>query len=289
MIDLTEKPLQVVRAQLIVLCLMAAILTGVVAVFLPFGIDWHLTFRPASLAVLSGKSPYTVDIFGLPPWGLLPFLPLALLPENIGRAIIFVASLVAFGFAAYRLGARPIALAAFLISPPVVHCLLNANVDWLPVLGFILPPQIGLFFVSVKPQVGFGVAVFWLVEAWRTGGWRQVVRVFWPITLALLASFVVFGFWPFRAMFVFTSSQGWNASLWPASLPVGLTLLVATLRRRQVKYAMAAAPCLSPYVLFHAWSGALVALADSPVEMSAAVIGLWALIVIRALALSGGS
>jgi len=263
------------------------IFVALASVYLPSGVDWHLTFRPASLAVLSGQSPYSVEIFGLPPWGLIPFVPLALLPENVGRGVIFVMSLAGFGFAAHRLGARPIALAAFLISPPVVHCLLNANVDWLPILGFILPPQIGLFFVSVKPQVGFGVAGFWLVEAWRTGGWRQVARVFWPITLALLASFVVFGFWPLRSMFVFTSSQGWNASLWPASLPVGLTLLVAALRRRQVKYAMAAAPCLSPYVLFHAWSGALVALADSPVEMSAAVIGLWALIVIRAL--SGGS
>jgi hypothetical protein len=278
--------LRVTRGQ-VVAGLGLVALTVAAYFYLPSGIDWRLTFRPASLAVLSGRSPYSVEIFGLPPWGLIPFLPLALLPEQMGRAMIFTASLLAFAVAARRLGAGPAALAAFLASPPVVHSLLNANVDWLPILGFVLPPQIGLFFVTVKPQVGMGVAVFWLVEAWRAGGWRQVVRVFWPVTLALALSLAVFGLWPLRSMFVYTSSQGWNASLWPASLPVGLTLFVAALRRRRMQYAMAAGPCLSPYVLFHAWSGALVALAGATTEMVTAVAGLWALILIRAVSGAG--
>lgn len=258
-------------------------LIALVAWTMPFGIDWHLTFRPAALAVWAGQSPYTVDIFGLAPWGILPFLPFALLPENLGRACLFVLSLGVFGWAAYRLGAKPLVLGAFLLSPPVLNDLLNTNANWLVLLGFTLPPQIGLFFITIKPQVGAGVAVFWLVEAWRKGGWREVARVFGPLAIALGASFLVFGFWPMRSVYVFTSSQTWNASLWPASVPVGLVLLVSALRQRKIRYAFGVAPCLSPYVLFHAWSGALLALAPAQAEMLVAVAGLWAVVIIRAL------
>jgi hypothetical protein len=262
-----------------------------IAAYLPYGVDWRDTFRPAALAMLSFRNPYAVEGFYYPLWCLLPYLPFAWLPESIGRGFNLMISLIGFGYVAYRLGAKPLILAAFLASPPVLHCLLNANIDWIPLLGVVLPPQIGLFLVVVKPQVGFGVALFWLVEAWRNGGgrlrsgyWgglREVLRVFWPVTVALLATFAVFGFWPLR--FGHTLTFWWNASLWPASIPVGLALLVAALRRRRKEFALAASPCLSPYVLFHSWSGALVALVSSQAEFIAAVIGLWVLVIIRAL------
>jgi hypothetical protein len=41
-------------------------------------------------------------------------------------------------------------------------------------------------------------------------------------------------------------------------------------------------------VLFHSWSGALVALASRPAEFLAAVIGLWVLVIIQALNGAGG-
>lgn len=250
--------------------------------FLPPGVDWHLTQRPAALAVWAGRSPYAAGVgYANAPWAVLPLLPLALLPEALGRGLLFMLTLGALAYTALRLGAKPLALAAFLASPPVINELLNGNNNWLVLLGFTFPPTIGLFFLLVKPQVGSMVAVFWLVEAWRTGGWRAAVRVFAPATLALAASFALFGFWPLQGLGVYAISQSWNASLWPASLPVGLVLLVAALRRRDPRYAMAAAPCVSPYVLFHAWSGALVALASQPIEMLAAVVGLWGLVLLR--------
>ncbi len=67
------------------------------------------------------------------------------------------------------------------------------------------------------------------------------------------------------------------------SIPIGLTLAVAALYRRRIQLAMAASPLLSPYVLFHAYSGALAALATYSVEMITAVIGLWILVLIRVL------
>lgn len=269
------------RWPLVVVALVITVLTIVALSFvLPPGIDWTESYRPAARELLSGRSPYNVPGFVFPTWAVLPMLPLGVLPDNIGRAVWFVMSLAAFGYTAYRLGARPLAMLAFLASPPVLHCLLNANIDWLAILGFAFPPQIGLFFIVMKPQMGVAVVVYWLVEAWRDGGVKEVVRVFWPVTVAMLATFVIFGLWPLA--FTERVTYWWNASLWPSSIPVGLTLLVVAVKKRDMRYSMGASPCLSPYVLLHSWSGALAALVASNLETVVAVIGLWIVIIIRA-------
>ena len=140
--------------------------------------------------------------------------------------------------------------------------------------------------LAVKPQMGSILALFWLVEAWRVGGLRQVVRVFAPVTLFLLLTLAVFGLWPLNMLKATQFTTYWNASLWPYSIPVGLVLTVAAIRRREPRYSMAASPCLSPHVLFHSWSGALITLVTSPPEMIAAVVGLWILVGMRALSVN---
>jgi hypothetical protein len=246
---------------------------------LPSAIDWDETFYPVGRAVITGHSPYTVHGFYNPVWALIPIVPLAVFPSNISRAIYLMISFLAFGWAAYRLGARPLALGAFMASPPVIHCLLNANLDWMPLVGCVIEPRWGLFLVLVKPQMGIAMALFWMVEAWRDGGLRRVIHVFWPVTSAFALTLVVWGRW-FPTMNDMRA-YWWNASLWPASIPVGLALLVAALRTRRKEPAMAAGPCLSPYLLLHSWSMALASILSLQWETLAAVIGLWLLLVIR--------
>ena len=269
---------------IILLSLSVIVLTALVAVLIPDGTDWTNTYRPATLALLDGKSPYTVDIFFAAPWTVIPLIPFALLPEHIGRASIFTLGLIIFSFSAIKLGAKKGALAAFLLSPPVIHCLYNSNIEWIPILGFILPPQVGLFFVAIKPQIGLGIAVFWLIEAWRKGGVRETARVFGPFTAILLLSFVVFGFWPLRFQDTLSITEEYNASFWPLGIPLGILLIVKAIRSRKPNPAMAASPFFSPYVLLHAYSGALVSLAPSTIEMAAVSTGLWIAVLIRAFA-----
>jgi hypothetical protein len=266
----------------VLISVLAAILILLCVFFLPPDVDWSQTYRPAILALFSGQSPYQAGLNN-PPWALVPLIPMALLPVRIARAVLFLVGLASFAYVPYRLGAKPVAVAAFLLSPPVIHDLFFGNINWLSLLGFIMPPMPGLFFVTTKPQVGSVVALFWLVEAWRKGGVRQVFRTFWPVSLALLLSFALFGFWPYRFSVVLDHAQTLNHSLWPSSIPVGLALLVASLRRRDIRFAMAASPCLSPYVLLYAWSGALVALSPLAVETVTAVAGFWLLVILRAL------
>jgi hypothetical protein len=265
--------------------LLIAAVVGVsflVAPLLPSAIDWDTAFRPATLLLLRGQTPYSNPLMIHAPWALIPLIPLALLPSAVGSVILIICGLISYTFVAHRLGAKTISIIFLLLSPPVFHVLLNGNLDWMAAIGFVLPPQFGLFFIAIKPQMGIAVAIFWLVEAWRQGGIKQVFKVFAPFTIALLLSFAIFGLWPLGAFR--TQNYWWNASLWPMSIPVGLALLVAAIRKRKIEYAMAGSPCLSPYVLFHSWVGALLAVVSSVPETIAAVIGLWILVIIRGTA-----
>jgi hypothetical protein len=278
------------RAVLLILAALALIVAAM-AVFLPPGVDWQYSFRPAVFDLLAGRSPYHLDrgiqgswdqySFFNAPWALLPLIPIALLPVQVGRALLVIVTILSFTYVARRLGAKPLAIGLLLVSPPVMHGVLTGNIDWLAVLGFIMPPQIGLFFIAIKPQVGIAVAVFWLVEAWRRGRWREVLRTFWPISVTLVLSIIIFGPWPLR--FETQAGVWWNASLWPMSIPVGLALLVAALHKRKIEFAMAASPCLSPYLMMHSWVAALLAVAASLPETAAAVVGFWILIIMRGL------
>lgn len=221
-------------------------LSFLLAPIVPRAIDWTITFRPATLTLLSGLSPYGRVYYVHAPWTLIPLIPLAVLPEAVGRVLQLFCGLVSYAYVAHKLGGKPIAVAFLLASPLVMHVLLNGNMDWLAILGFILPPQIGLFFISIKPQIGIAVAPFWLVQAWRTGGWKEVLKVFAPFTIVLLLSFVPFGFWPLETLREDIVGVYFNASLWPLSIPVGLALFVAAIRKHRIEYAMAASPCLSP-------------------------------------------
>ena len=267
--DIPLKPWQVILIGIAI----AIALSFIAAPFVPPAIDWTESFRPAALTLLSGHSPYNNPLIVHAPWGLMLLIPLAVLPEAVGRTLMIFCTLASFAFVGHRLGGKPLSIAFLLLSPIVMHEIVNGSIDWLAAIGFVLPPQFGLFFISIKPQIGIAVAPFWLVEAWRIGGLKHVIKVFAPFTIVLLLSFAVFGAWPFQATQY--PSLWWNASFWPLSIPVGLALFVAALRKRRIEFAMAASPCLSPYVLFHSWVGALLSIVSLVPETIAAVVGLW--------------
>lgn len=268
---------------LAILLLAAAFIVLVSSQWLPPGVDWSTAFRPAALQFLAGKSPYTIEGFFNPPWALLPLLPFALLPENIGRALLIIVALLAFIFTGYRMGGNQWSILAVLLSPPLMHGILNGNIDWLALLGLVMPPQIGLFFVSIKPQIGIAVILFWLVECWRKGGITEILRVYLPFSLVSVLSLLLFGMWPLRSFVEI--HLWWNASLWPVSLPVGLVLFVTAVRKQDLRFAMGASPCFSPYILFHSWIVVLYAIIRSTPETIAAVIGLWLLVLLRFMGL----
>ncbi len=217
-----------------------------------FSVDWKGCIRPDTLELISGHSPYAAGCGLNPPWTYLLLAPIALLPPALGAAVLFVLTYLLYAFAFMRLGAKPLQVLGLVLCPFVFINAQNGNIDFLPVLGMVLPPQIGLFFVVMKPQMGVGIALFWLVEAWHTGRLREVVRVFGPVTLAYLVSFGLFGLWPLR--FLKQPADPFNASLWPLALPIGLGLLIYALRSRNKLLAISATPFLAPYINIHSYA-----------------------------------
>ncbi|GEM_PF-1265850 len=279
------SPLTVLGALLLFGGAFAGVALAVAQALYPGGVDWQNTYRPATLAVLSWRSPYTVEIFHSPPWTTFPLLPLAVFPARIGFGLNFCLSLTVTGYVAYRLGAKPLTLAAVLLSYPVLFSTVYGNVDWLVYLGVILPARWGLFLVLTKPQAGLGVAVYWLAEHYRRDGLRGVISHFAPVSLALGLSLAFFGPWPLTGFSEVV--QPFNASLWPQSLPIGLVLLVTALRTRRLGLALAASPFLSPYTTASSWGSAILGLLPLQWETITAVIAVWVLRIFTGYFLTG--
>jgi hypothetical protein len=237
-----------------------------------FAVDWKGNIRPSVLRLLSGQTPYATNNC-FPPWAYLLLAPIALLPPAVGAAVMFALTYLGYMFAFLRLGAKPLQILGLLLCPFVYINAQNGNIDFLPVLGMVLPPQIGLFFVLMKPQLGAGIALYWLVEAWRTGRTREVVRVFGPVALAYLASFAFFGLWPLRLSKM--PNDAFNASLWPMALPIGLGLLAQALRSRNKLLSISATPFLAPYINLHSYAILLFAFLPSPTLFYIAIALSW--------------
>jgi hypothetical protein len=252
-----SKILLVVIFLILYCCLIWIIYPGV-----PNGKDYIYFFRPAIQELIRGSSPYNINGFVSPPWTLLPLLPLAILPDKLASAILVVSCPFIFAAIAFRMGAKIPVLIAIAFSSPVIHCAFNINIDWLPTLGILMPPQLGLFFVFMKPQIGIGVAVYWLIQAWREGRWLAVFKIYWPVTIGFLLSFTLYGFWPLRTAEM--ANVWWNTSLFPWSVPLGLGFLLIAVIRRQKNISLVSSPLLSPYLSMQSWSGMLIGLIAFP-------------------------
>jgi hypothetical protein len=223
-----------------------------------YGSDWQWAYLPALNNFFHGASIYGGNFFN-PPWVLFPLIPLAFLSPALGSAVMYSLNIFAFVIVFVRLR-----ISVWFIIPLILFSgiLLNSqhgNIEGLIALGFLLPPPIGLFFVLAKPQVGIGVAVYWLFESMRNGGVKQVTRSFIPVAIAYLISFAFYGAW-------LSTNSGmvriwWNESFFPYSVPAGLVFLALASWKRQIGWAIAAGPLFSPYVNLHTWTFLWIGLA----------------------------
>jgi len=182
-----------------------------------------------------------------------------------------------FGFAAHKFGAKPMMIALLLFTPYVLFNALNGQVDFLIVLGFLMPPQIGLFFVAIKPQLGIGIALYWLVQAYQQGGVRKVLKTFVPVALASLLSMAIYGIWSIVPRFdVFLGKNyDWDASIFPFGLPIGLALLINAIQHKDQFKAIIAGPLMAPYLGVYSWAVPLLGLVPNETTFYVVTICTW--------------
>ncbi|MFP3852850.1 MAG: hypothetical protein ACLFWD_01005 [Anaerolineales bacterium] len=259
------------------------VLVILIAEYLPIGVDWEIAFRPAALAVVNGESPYSIPGFFNPPWTIIPLIPLAVLPARIGWGLYTVIGFLILGLLAIRFKANRITFALLLSSPPVLHGVLNGNLDWLALSGLLFPRWLGLFFISMKPQIGIGVAVYWIVNTYQRDGGKNLLLLLAPIGTISVISILMFGPWPLRS--TQEIDLWWNASLWPWSIPFGLAFLLLAIRDKKEELSLVSSPMLSPYVLLHSWVSSLFAVLKNTRASILVIGGIWLWVLIRAVVL----
>jgi hypothetical protein len=259
--------------KLIFLSILFLSLFLVLASFDPGG-DWSAVLQPSTRSFLSGHNPYDEPRFLSPPWAFLVLIPTVLLPPQQGSALFAIIGATGYLLAIYRLKAKPLALIFLIATPGFLAALFNPNFDWAVALGYTLPPQIGLFFVLSKPQISAPLVVFWLIESWRSGGFRKVVWVFSPVAFAYGISFLLFGPWILHIGTAISSLSN-TANVWPWGLLAGSVLAVVAFHQRKANFALIAGPFFSPYLAPYSWLPAAIGLLPGTLETIAVCLAFW--------------
>ena len=145
----------------------------------------------------------------------------------------------------------------------------------------MIPLPIGALLLSIKPQIGGLILVWCAIELARRRDEKGIIVCFGPLLLVSICQLAAFGLTPLRA--ARNIGYSWNMSLWPWSIPFGLALFALSITRRNGRWAMIAAPLLTPYVLLHSYSIVLLAIVDKPKALALVVVGLWLLVLVPVL------
>ena len=245
---------------------------------MPIGLDW-LNILPSVQEFLSGGDPYSVGVVFEPFWTYIILAPFALMPFWVGRIALFFVSLIMFAYNAIRLGATKSQLIMFMLSAAVVGCLNNGNLDWLVTAGLWMPPQIGLFFVMMKPQVGIGLLIFWSWHAWKNHKTIGLAKLLGPITIAYLISFWLYGPWPLR-MFSLTNTDI-NMSTFPHGIWIGFVLIYMSFKNNDKDLASISSVFFVPYVSQFSYSVVLLSSFKHKSIFVLIWIGLWIPVLMR--------
>ena len=220
---------------------------------IPIGCDFR-TWLAVGRLLLAQTSPYAESAYYNPVWLAPLFVPFVLLPEDVAWAIFLLLSISGYTIAYRRLTGRWSEALLLMMSPYTFQGLGNGNIDWLVLLGGTLPPQLGVWLLTLKPQASLGVLLVWAVRALRQ---QRFMRTFGPVTLAFIGSYAL-GYYQHTP----PTQMPWNAAIWPWGIPLGIMVLVIALCRDNERLAWAAGPLLAPYVAFYSWYGVLIPLKD---------------------------
>jgi hypothetical protein len=201
------------------------------------GHDWRDSFAPAGRM---WWDPYQVP-FHNPPWVALFLWPVAMLPLRMG----FIANgLLAIGIVVWlvlREGGSSLAVLVTLLSPPFIGTLLVGNIEWIPIAGILIGGAWGVPLLLAKPQTAGLVAILFFK---RSGfKWR-----FWlPMVAVMLASLLIWGWWPAKIPPMPTDYSSWNLSIFPWGVPLGILCAWLAWKRDGLHWVLLAGILLSPY------------------------------------------
>jgi hypothetical protein len=186
------------------------------------------------------SNPMNVEGFVNPPWTAL-FVLYGFLPIRISNVINLMINIVVLFLAIrYVHGGWSGILLTF--TCPLFLEMARVNpIDWIPLLGFLLPTMWGLPLMAVKPQtLGAAILIKWKKENFQV---KPVI----PLIVVVILSFIVWGFWiPGGAGSLI--NQAWNFSFWPVSIPLGVYVLYKAWKEDDEILAGASSALFLPYI-----------------------------------------
>jgi hypothetical protein len=249
----------------------------VVANVWPIGPDYFFTFHRTAEKWLNGETRLyddnpTIEVPGNPdigffnaPWTLIVLVPLALLPLQLGQAILTVGSVAGIILCWRALSqTKPIPIYALILVLANLHTfdmLLRGGIDVIPLMGVVLgwwavqsrrPILLSLAFamITVKPLNAVLPSLVLLMSI-RQWTWAEKLRTFCVPIILIVASAFVFGLdWPLRylrySQFV-PPNDYLSTAIWRGLAQIGLPAWpVAVL-----------AVCAAAMILVLAWRAAL--------------------------------
>jgi hypothetical protein len=227
------------------------------------GADWRLYFQPATMEVLHGRTPYAIEGFYNPPWVTIPLLPLATLPLDWSIPIMMTLNLAAWTYTAMRLGMKSFIILPFIIFSGAMINSTIGNLDGLLSLGLFLPPPLAVLVVMIKPQIGAPIVLFWSMRILLDRGtlklkFINMAKLLAPFALLMVLSFVLYGTWFIQG--ADAVGKSWNTSPWPRLIPLGVSLLVLSIYTKDLRWALAAIPYVTPYLSPDTWAFSTLAI-----------------------------
>ena len=209
-------------------------------------------------------NPYELPGYNNVPWPAVLVAPLALLPFEWSVLAQMVLYFVLLALLVYRFGGGWRVVLLVLTSSLAYDTALEINLEWIVVIGLLVPPVASGPFLLVKPQIALGA---WFGYRWRDMLWGGVI-----VLVVMLLALLIWPGWP-QGMLAAISNNilgEWgnrvNIALskllpWPLTWAVGLALAWLAFRRRDVILGVLAWQFFVPYTTFYGIMPAFVLLA----------------------------
>ena len=194
------------------------------------GGDW-IIFYPA----LQANDPYSISGYYNPPWLLWLLYPLSFLDQLSAHALWITLVLLLTIRCVYELGGNWVSLLLAIVSPGFIMSMLNGQIDILVLLGLLT----GSWALTlIKPQV-LGMSILYRTIVTRKIDWVSIGL----ITVSLMVS----GLWITR-MAKLPNNAGWNLSLFPIGVPIGIILFIASVIKKDIYLAALSTYFFAPYM-----------------------------------------
>lgn len=246
-------------------------------VFYPVGVDWQYTFGQLWQ---HWDNPYAVRGLANPAWIML-YLPHTALPLKASNAVNLILNITLPALVLYKYHGKAMLplLAMLYTSPPFLDLIRTNNIEWIPLLGLLLPPQWLIVTMAVKPQSIGGVALI----AWKRADHR--IKVLIPLVICILASILLYGLWFLHLDWqtIQKPHAAANFAPFPYFVPFGLYLLYRAYKQEDEILAGCATPLLVPYFAVYSLFPLLTLIATKRrLESFYLYIGLWLYVLVMA-------